>query len=238
MNWPWMGVMFVWNMDYSTVPWNDYCDQKSWFAILNYDGTPRPAYLQLAQMVREQATPTATNTPLRPTSTSTATNTPMVPTPTATRTPAWATSTPTASATPQIGLNTGSVVGRVMLQGRSNHQGATISVSGRSAITSADGSFTIESVPAGTRELCAQMAGYLPYSLSGLIVYAGRVVVLSDIVLYAGDINGDGLVNLFDLVAVSIRYGTQASSSTPEDVNGDGNVNLFDLVLVSTNYGK
>jgi len=82
------------------------------------------------------------------------------------------------------------------------------------------------------------MAGYLPYSLSGLIVYAGRVVVLSDIVLYAGDINGDGLVNLFDLVAVSIRYGTQASSSTPEDVNGDGNVNLFDLVLVSTNYGK
>jgi len=210
-NWPWMGLMFVWNMDYSTVSWNDYCAQTSWFAILNYDGTPRPAYLALAQMVQGPATPTATGTP------------------------SWSTPTPTASATP--GSGSGIVAGRVLLQGRSNHWGTLVSVGGHSAVTGEDGSFRIEGVPAGMHELDAQMPGYLRYRYLALVVHRDERVILPDVLLRAGDINGDDVVNLFDLVAVAIRYGAQVPGGTPEDVNGDREVNLFDLVLVSTNYG-
>jgi len=53
-----------------------------------------------------------------------------------------------------------------------------------------------------------------------------------------GDVNRDGLVNLLDLVAVSIRYGTQVPLGTPEDTNGDGRVDIFDLVVVATNLGS
>lgn len=201
-NWPWIGVMFIWNMDYNLAPWNEYCDPKGWFAILNHDGTPRPAYWELARMAGGRATPT-----------------------------------PTASATADIGSGTGIVAGRILLQGRNNHQGALALVSGRSATTGEDGSFRMEGVPAGTHELRAQMPGYLRYSLPDLTVDEGSLATVPDILLQAGDINGDDTVDLFDLVAVSIRYGTQGAAGIPEDVNGDREVNLFDLVLVSMNYG-
>ncbi|HQJ51348.1 MAG TPA: dockerin type I domain-containing protein [Anaerolineae bacterium] len=53
-----------------------------------------------------------------------------------------------------------------------------------------------------------------------------------------GDINNDGVVNLFDLVLVSLAYrpGLPVSDARA-DTNGDGKVDLFDLVTVSLNYG-
>jgi hypothetical protein len=211
-NWPWMGVMFVWNMDYDLVPWNDYCDQKSWFALLNHDGSPRPSYWTLARMV--QGTPTAT--------------------PTATRAPE-ATATPWPSATMAMGV--GSVTGRVVMQGRSNHTGALVSISEETATTLEDGSFRIDDIPSGSHELNVYMAGYIPYRQAGLVIDPERIVNVSDIQMRAGDVNGDGAVDLFDLVAISTRYGSQIPAGTAEDVNGDGQVTLLDLVLVSSNYG-
>jgi len=49
-NWPWMGVMFVFNLDFSMLPWYPTCDPMRWFSILNPDGSPRPAYTALQQM--------------------------------------------------------------------------------------------------------------------------------------------------------------------------------------------
>jgi hypothetical protein len=198
-HWPWVGVMFAWNLDYSMASWNEHCDQVGWFSLLNHDGSPRPAYWELARMAQEQ--------PL-----------------------------PTASATPG-GSGTGSVAGGVLLQGRDNHQGAVVTVGGRSATTDAQGAFRVDAVPVGTHELQARMAGYLRYGLPGLTVTEGTVVSPSVITLRAGDINGDDVVDLLDLVAVSSRYGEQAPVPIPEDLNGNGEVELLDLVLVSSNYG-
>ena len=51
-----------------------------------------------------------------------------------------------------------------------------------------------------------------------------------DPVKLAADVNGDGVVNIQDLVFVSTNFGTGQSSA---DVNDDGVVNITDLVLVA-----
>jgi hypothetical protein len=212
MYWPWMGVMFVWNMDYDLVPWNDYCDHKAWFAILNHDGTPRPAFQELAGMALEDECPATT------------------PTRTTTALPAV---TPTATSASDYGT----VTGQVSLQGRSDHQCAHIAVAGRSATSQQDGSFHIDSVPAGTQELMVSMVGYLRFRDPHVLVYAGQSNHLPAVQLGAGDINADDTINLLDLVAISSRFGATGPLYA-EDLNADGQVNLFDLVLVSSNYGR
>jgi hypothetical protein len=212
-NWPWMDVMFVWNMDYNLVPWNEYCEPIGWFAIVNHAGAPRSAYWELARLPKSDPTPTS------------------MPSPTAT-----VTSAPRPSPTTTAAPGTGSISGRVLLQGRSDHRGAVVSGGGRSAETRSNGGFRLDGVPTGRRQVRVEMAGYLRHSLLDIEVRADQVSTLPDIELLAGDANDDEIVNLFDLVAVASRYGL-AGPAYAEDINGDGEVNLFDLVLVGSNYG-
>ena len=51
-----------------------------------------------------------------------------------------------------------------------------------------------------------------------------------------GDVNQDGVVNIFDLVLVAGRFGESGQNSA--DINGDGVVNIFDLVLVAGAFGN
>ena len=51
-----------------------------------------------------------------------------------------------------------------------------------------------------------------------------------------GDVNGDGMVNIQDLVLVAGRLGQSGANSA--DVNGDGSVNIQDLVLVAGALGN
>ncbi len=51
-NWPWMEVLFVSNLDFSTTGWYATCDPLNWFAVLKADGAPRPAYTRLQTMAK------------------------------------------------------------------------------------------------------------------------------------------------------------------------------------------
>ena len=51
-----------------------------------------------------------------------------------------------------------------------------------------------------------------------------------------GDVNGDGIVNIQDLVLVASNIGKTGQNAT--DVNGDGIVNIQDLVLVASALGS
>jgi WD40 repeat protein len=42
--WPWVHGLFVFNLDFSVVPWYTAAEPMRWYAVLNPDRTPRPAY--------------------------------------------------------------------------------------------------------------------------------------------------------------------------------------------------
>jgi hypothetical protein len=47
---PWMGVMCVWNLNFSTLPWLTPQDEKVPWAVINADFSPRPSYTALQAM--------------------------------------------------------------------------------------------------------------------------------------------------------------------------------------------
>ncbi len=53
-----------------------------------------------------------------------------------------------------------------------------------------------------------------------------------------GDVNGDGKVNILDLVFVAQQLGKSVPADSPADVNSDGIVNILDLVQVAQHFGN
>ena len=53
------------------------------------------------------------------------------------------------------------------------------------------------------------------------------------------DVNGDGEVNILDLVRVASYFGHPVSDENAAvDVNGDGKINILDLVRIAQDFGK
>ena len=49
------------------------------------------------------------------------------------------------------------------------------------------------------------------------------------------DVNGDGNVNIFDLILIAQNFG---KANPQADANGDGSVNIFDLIVVAQHLGE
>ena len=52
------------------------------------------------------------------------------------------------------------------------------------------------------------------------------------------DVNGDGIVNIQDLVMVASNFGKIGAEITNTDVDGNGSINILDLVEVANNIGE
>jgi hypothetical protein len=52
-----------------------------------------------------------------------------------------------------------------------------------------------------------------------------------------GDINGDGVVDVFDLLMLLGAWGNCGAGQCPADLNGDGVVDVFDLLTLLANWG-
>ena len=78
------------------------------------------------------------------------------------------------------------------------------------------------------------------------VVVSGRnfYVPVTVTVNLRGDIDGDCDVDIFDLAAVGLAYGSQEGDQNwdPDaDIyppGGDGKINVFDLAIVGLNYGN
>ena len=56
-----------------------------------------------------------------------------------------------------------------------------------------------------------------------------------------GDINGDGKVDIFDVIALAQSYGTALNNpnwNPNADLNADGIVDVFDAAILASNFGK
>lgn len=82
-------------------------------------------------------------------------------------------------------------------------------------------------------------AGYLSKKVP-LEVSSGKVTVTPEIILHAGDLNNDGIINLLDLGILSGAYGSRQGAGSfagAADVNKDGCVDLADPGWLASNYG-
>ena len=80
------------------------------------------------------------------------------------------------------------------------------------------------------------IAPTIPSNYFGIQMAVGSSLVLFDKVAASADINGDGTVNILDLVLVTADIGKTGINDT--DVNGDGTVNILDLVFVAANFSS
>ncbi|MBX3000919.1 MAG: lamin tail domain-containing protein [Caldilineaceae bacterium] len=143
------------------------------------------------------------------------------------------------------------ITGALKRQGRTDHSGIEVVMwpgTGLRATTASSGQFSIPNAPAiasgetPTYTLEVSVPGYLTpratLDLRDHLVggYLPPSVTFPELWLYAGDINGDNRINIFDLARVGSHYGYEGVS--PADVNGDGKVNIQDLALVSGNFGR
>lgn len=134
--------------------------------------------------------------------------------------------------------DTGTITGKVLLQGRSAHSGAIISVDGHQGTTNPTGDFAVE-VSQGTYTIIATMPGYLAAIESNVTVEPGQEVFLPDVMLRGGDADSNEEIGIPDLVLISAHLNTCSGDpdfDSQADINGDGCITIIDLVIASTNF--
>ncbi len=137
-----------------------------------------------------------------------------------------ATTTITGSAT--LGSFSGALTGQIQVYVDGTQQ----------ATTDAGGNYTISGVSPGSHTLVIESPGYL--KAEGTITVAGSTSIPA-VTLIAGDVNGDGVINIDDYTDLVQAYGATSGSShwnAAADFNRDGVINIDDYTDLVVNYGK
>ncbi|MHC0037515.1 S8 family serine peptidase [Pseudoneobacillus sp. C159] len=112
-------------------------------------------------------------------------------------------------------------------------------------IVHADGSFTIEGLPADqTFTVRLFVPGHLPGIMTGLqlisendgIYSPDDVSVKWGAVMLAGNINNDNVINILDLAILSRYFGATNATAEMGDINQDGTIDILDLSYITANY--
>ena len=145
-----------------------------------------------------------------------------------TKTPTTLPFTPTASPAPVI---TGKVLASkpvtIRLYKADNSLAATLNAN-------PDGTFNF-TAPAGTYTITATASGFL--SAQGSITLTnGNTRTMSIVTLPAGDIDGNGVIDQFDVLTIGMSY--NSANPPAADLNNDGTINVLDMELPAVNYRK
>ncbi len=106
------------------------------------------------------------------------------------------------------------------------------------ATTDANGNYTIYGVSPGSHLIEIKSPGYL--EAEGTIIVASSTSVPA-VTLLAGDVNGDGVINIDDYTDLVQAYGATSGSSNwnaAADFNRDGVINIDDYTDLVVDYGK
>ncbi|HBQ28304.1 MAG TPA: hypothetical protein DD719_02590 [Desulfotomaculum sp.] len=129
-----------------------------------------------------------------------------------------------------------------------DHSGIVVTLEGTDALagtrytatTAADGLFSFTDLEPGTYILTASLPGFLK---------AGRTVTeaayesidVGELLLLVGDISGDNVVDIDDLLLLKKTYATiqgEIGFNPAADFNTNGRIDLIDLILLARNYTK
>jgi hypothetical protein len=137
----------------------------------------------------------------------------------------------------------GDITGQVMVEGQSAGQWAGIEVTAVAdtgerwtAATDSQGNFIIRGAPAGSYRVQASRTGFLAATCD-LTNHSGETIRLEAVQLLAGDIDGNGLIEVADAVAIGAAFGPAAAGEMA-DLNGLDGVNILDLILMAANFGR
>jgi len=137
-------------------------------------------------------------------------------------------------------LTGGSVRGKVYLEGLpSDYDRSGIEVylegTGIQGLTDALGCYSLEGVPAVEYHLIAAKPGFLDRAGEASVNAENPHLVVPVLLLPTGDITGDNVVDLDDVVVMRYDYGKAIQRS---DLDRSGLVGIRDLVLLARNYTK
>jgi hypothetical protein len=68
-----------------------------------------------------------------------------------------------------------------------------------------------------------------------------RITATDTQVARACDVNGDGVVDIYDLVTVAVAYGstpTDPNWNPNADINVDNTVDIYDLIIAASHFGE
>lgn len=137
------------------------------------------------------------------------------------------------------------VSGAVYLEGRENHAGILVEITlGESLVktvyTVDDGSFAFEGLTAGAYNLIFSKSGWKKKAIE-LSLAVDEEKVMPAVTLTLGDLNGDGYINVADLLWIAPKIGLRPEMTgwdETADINQDGYINVLDLIKVAKNIGK
>jgi len=130
------------------------------------------------------------------------------------------------------------VTGKALLEGRTDNSGVDVSLvdgTSESVVTNANGTYTFDAMFAGTYDLVMSHALYLSAKLDACLIEGDAMLTMPDVTLLGGDLNGDKIIDISDLVIGGANFNT---SNAAADVNGSGYVDIFDIVLIGINFGE
>ncbi|MDP4182400.1 MAG: dockerin type I domain-containing protein [Bacillota bacterium] len=112
--------------------------------------------------------------------------------------------------------------------------GFTISGAASSASTDQNGDFTL----GFDTTITIQKPGFLKRTLGG-ITFQNFTALLKDIPMWAGDINGDGCVNMSDCILLAARFNSIKGDSlymADSDFNKDDSINMLDVLCIARHF--
>lgn len=108
-----------------------------------------------------------------------------------------------------------------------------------SVMTDQNGLFTLESVPNDTYSIEATAESHLSHIVRNVGVIDTDLSNIN-IPLIAGNVNGDGTINFFDLSIILDNFNKTSSTAINKaaDIDGDSIINFYDLNIILDNYNK
>lgn len=106
-----------------------------------------------------------------------------------------------------------------------------------STVTNADGSYAVE-LPADGEYVVTFDDGVSLRASQPIAVAGGTAVTTETRALVWGDLNRDMVIDELDVVTLASVYGQPADPNGALDLNGDGLVGLWELFMMAINYGE